>query len=70
VPQLIISVSIVHMLFIISIVVPSAAIMVHFMPLSVMAQLISHIIGIIDATGRRQPDMGIASVWTSAWRVS
>jgi hypothetical protein len=39
VPQAIISVSMVHMLFIISIVVPSAGIIVHFMPLSVMEQL-------------------------------
>ncbi len=45
------SVSMTHMLFIISMVVPSAGIIVHFMPLSVMAQLIWHIIGIIDATG-------------------
>jgi hypothetical protein len=51
VPQLIISVSMVHMLFIISMLVPSAGIIVHFIPLSVMAQLIWHIIGIIDATG-------------------
>jgi hypothetical protein len=40
VPQLIISVSMVHMLFIISMLVPSAGIMVHFIPLSVMEQLI------------------------------
>ena len=39
------------MLFIISMLVPSAGIIVHFMPLSVMAQLIWHIMGIIDATG-------------------
>ncbi len=45
------SVSMVHMLFIISMVVPSAGIMVHFMPLSVMAQLMWHIIGIMVATG-------------------
>jgi hypothetical protein len=40
-----------HMDFIISMLVPSAGIIVHFMPLSVMAQLIWHIIGIIDAMG-------------------
>jgi hypothetical protein len=39
------------MLFIISMLVPSAGIIVHFMPLSVMAQLMWHIIGIMDATG-------------------
>ena len=50
-PQAIISVSMVHMLFIISMLVPSAGIIVHFMPLSVMAQVISHIMGIIDAMG-------------------
>ena len=38
-----------HMLFIISMLVPSAGIIVHFIPLSVMAQLIWHIMGIIDA---------------------
>jgi len=40
VPQLIISVSMLHMLFIISMLVPSAGIIVHFSPESVMAQLI------------------------------
>jgi len=35
--------------FIISMLVPSAGIIVHFIPLSVMAQLIWHIIGIIVA---------------------
>jgi hypothetical protein len=40
-----------HMLFIISIVVPSAGIIVHFMPLSVIEQVMWHIIGIIEATG-------------------
>ncbi len=43
--------SMAHMLFIISMLAPSAGIIVHFMPLSVMAQLIWNIIGIIDATG-------------------
>jgi hypothetical protein len=51
VPQLIISVSMTHMLFIISMLVPSAGISVHFIPLSDIAQLIWHIIGIIVATG-------------------
>ena len=41
----------VHMLFIISMLVPSAGIIVHFMPLSVMAQVISHIMGIMVAMG-------------------
>ena len=50
-PQAIISVSMEHMLFIISIVVPSAGIIMHFMPLSVIEQVMWHIIGIIDATG-------------------
>ena len=50
-PQAIISLSMAHMLFIISMDVPSAGIIVHDMPCGVMAQLISHIIGIIDATG-------------------
>jgi len=50
-PQAIISVSMVHMLFIISMLVPSAGIIMHFMPLSVMEQDIWHAIGIIDATG-------------------
>ena len=56
------SVSMVHMLFIISIVVPSAGIIVHFMPLSVIEQVMWHIIGIIDATGMppvMAPVMGI-----------
>lgn len=39
VPQAIISPSIVHMLFIMSMVMPSAGIMVHFMPLSVIEQV-------------------------------
>ena len=39
VPHAIISVSIEHMLFIISMLVPSAGIIVHFMPLSLMAQV-------------------------------
>ena len=39
VPHAIMSVSIVHMLFIISMLVPSAGIIVHFMPLSVIAQV-------------------------------
>jgi len=39
------------MLFIISMDVPSAGIIVHFKPLSVMAQVISHIMGIMDAMG-------------------
>ena len=39
VPEAIISLSIVHMLFIMSIVVPSAGIIVHFMPLSVIEQV-------------------------------
>jgi pseudouridine-5'-phosphate glycosidase len=51
VPQFIISVSMRHMLFIISMLVPSAGIIVHFMPFSVMAQLIWHIMGIMEATG-------------------
>jgi hypothetical protein len=58
VPQANISVSMVHMLFIISMDVPSAGIIVHFMPLSVMAQVISHIMGIIDAIGAL-PIMGM-----------
>jgi len=45
------SVSIVHMLFIISMLVPSAGIIVHFMPLSVIEQVMCHIIGIIEAIG-------------------
>ncbi|MEJ0084545.1 MAG: hypothetical protein WDO72_02580 [Pseudomonadota bacterium] len=40
VPQAIISVSMVHMLFIISMLVPSAGISVHCMPWLVMEQLI------------------------------
>src|SRR3954470_18708816 len=59
VPHAIMSVSITHMLFIISIDMPSAGIIVHFMPLSVMEQVMWHIIGIIDATGIELPDMGI-----------
>jgi hypothetical protein len=39
-PQAIISVSIAHMLFIMSMLVPSAGIIMHFMPLSVMVQVI------------------------------
>ena len=60
-PQAIISVSMAHMLFIISMDVPSAGIIVHFMPLSVMAQVISHIMGIIDAMGAL-PIMGMFMV--------
>jgi hypothetical protein len=51
VPHAIMSVSMAHMLFIISMLVPSAGIIVHFMPLSVIEQAMWHIIGIIDATG-------------------
>lgn len=51
VPQAIISPSMAHMLFIISMLVPSAGIIMHFMPLSVIEQVMLHIIGIIDATG-------------------
>jgi hypothetical protein len=51
VPHAIISVSMAHMLFIISMLVPSAGIIVHFMPLSVIEQVMSHIIGIIEAMG-------------------
>ena len=59
-----------HMLFVISIVVPSAGIIVHFMPLSVMAQLISHIIGIIEATGAPPAIivcMGIVAIDIGIW---
>ena len=45
------SVSMAHMLFIMSMLVPSAGIMMHFIPLSVMEQVMWHIIGIIDAIG-------------------
>jgi hypothetical protein len=51
VPQAIMSLSIVHMLFIISMLMPSAGIIVHFMPLSVIEQVMWHIIGIIEAMG-------------------
>lgn len=51
VPQAIMSVSIVHMLFIMSIEAPSPGIIVHFMPWAVIAQVIWHIIGIMDAMG-------------------
>jgi hypothetical protein len=59
VPHAIMSVSIMHMLFIISIDMPLAGIIVHFMPLSVIVQVMWHIIGIIDATGIEPLDMGI-----------
>jgi len=51
VPHAIMSVSIMHMLFIISIDMPSAGSIVHFMPLSVIEQVMWHIIGIIEAIG-------------------
>ncbi len=64
-PHAIIPVSMEHMLFIISMLVPSAGIMVHFMPLSVMAHVMWHIIGIIVATGMLPAiidDMGIDDI--------
>ncbi len=45
------SLSIVHMLFIISMLMPSAGIIVHFMPVAVIEQVMWHIIGIIEAMG-------------------
>jgi hypothetical protein len=49
------------MLFIISMDVPSAGIIVHFMPLSVIEQVMWHIIGIIEATGMAAaPVIGMA----------
>jgi hypothetical protein len=55
VPDAIMSVSIVHMLFIMSIVTPSAGIIVHFMPWAVIAQVIWHIMGIMEAMGMPIP---------------
>jgi hypothetical protein len=50
-PLDIIDVSIVHMSFIMSIVVPSPGSIVHIIPLSVMAQVMRQFIGIIIAIG-------------------
>ena len=49
--QLIISMSIAHIAFIASMSVPSAGIITHFIPLSVMVHVMWHIIGIIEAIG-------------------
>jgi hypothetical protein len=50
-PLAIIVVSMVHMSFIMSLVVPSPGIIMHIMPLSVMVQVMRHIIGIMVAIG-------------------
>lgn len=55
-PQLIISMSMEHIAFMASMSAPSAGIITHFMPFSVMVQVMWHIIGIIEAMGI---DMGI-----------
>ena len=58
VPHAIMSVSIVHRLFIMSIVMPSPGIIEHFMPWSVMAQVMWHIMGIMVAMGMPMPMPG------------
>ena len=50
-PLAIIVVSMVHMSFIMSFVVPSPGIIMHIMPLSVMVQVMRQVIGIIVAIG-------------------
>ncbi len=78
VPQLIISMSIAHIAFIASMSVPSAGIITHFIPLSVMVHVMWHIIGIIDAMGiDRGVDIGICiagfiivvSLYMTEWNI-
>jgi len=56
VPFFIMVVNMLHMSFIISMVAPSPGIIMHFMPLSVMVQVMRQFIGIIIGVGI---DMGI-----------
>jgi hypothetical protein len=59
VPFFIMVVNMLHMSFIISMVAPSPGITMHFMPLSVMLQVMRQFIGIIIGTGI---DMGMAGI--------
>lgn len=61
-PLFIMEVSIPHMSFIMSMVMPSPGIIVHIMPLSVMVQLMRQFIGIIMAVGMAGMFMGMAFV--------
>lgn len=61
-PLFIMEVSIPHMSFIMSMVMPSPGIIVHCMPLSVMVQLMRQFIGIIMAVGMADMFMGMAFV--------